>query len=312
MSSWNNILQQIQNREDNLKKQANNSLDFTLEKHIKTFSDLRNGRNTICYYANTELSFPGTSINSSDIHGFMCCLKGLDKTKGLDLILHTFGGNVASTEKIGNYLREYFSMDIEVFVPQVALSGGTVIACASKLIYMGKHSSLGSTDPQIDGFSAYNVRMSFEKALQDIKQDPNMSLIWTSILKQYSPAFIVECDRAVKWTKQIVKNWITEGNMFADLSDDKRAQKGEQIAQELSEKSHEQYLHGKHLNIQDCIAKQLKIQAIENDQKLQDALLAIHHCFMLIFQRVPVYKIIKNQSKIGIFKFLPASYQTTR
>ncbi|MDR2502469.1 MAG: hypothetical protein LBC78_04390, partial [Oscillospiraceae bacterium] len=57
----------------------------------------KENRNVICYYAN----FSGkgdTSINDSDLRGFMSTVFQLDKKIGLDLILHTPGGDPAATE----------------------------------------------------------------------------------------------------------------------------------------------------------------------------------------------------------------------
>ena len=42
----------------------------------------------------------------------MQAVYGLDKSKGLDIILHTPGGNTAATESIVTYLRSLFGNDI--------------------------------------------------------------------------------------------------------------------------------------------------------------------------------------------------------
>ena len=46
----------------------------------------------------------------------MQAVYGLDKTKGLDLILHTPGGNTAATESIVHYLRAIFGTDIRACI----------------------------------------------------------------------------------------------------------------------------------------------------------------------------------------------------
>ena len=40
----------------------------------------------------------------------------------------------------------------------------------------------------------------------------------------------------------------------------------------------------------------IKIREIESDQKLQDALLTLHHFFCICFDQTPVTKIICNQT----------------
>ncbi len=50
----------------------------------------------------------------------MNALYGLDKSKGLDLILHTPGGDFAATQSIVGYLYSFFSGDVRVIVPHTA------------------------------------------------------------------------------------------------------------------------------------------------------------------------------------------------
>lgn len=84
----------------------------------------------------------------------MNALYKMDASKGLDLILHTPGGDTAATQSIVNYLYNFFNGDIRVIVPLTSMSAGTMIACASKEIIMAKHSNLGPVDPQINGTPA--------------------------------------------------------------------------------------------------------------------------------------------------------------
>ena len=75
----------------------------------------------------------------------------MDKTKGLDLFLHTPGGDATAVESIVKYLQCVFGKNIIAIVPQMAMSAGTMLACSCKKIIMGKHSSLGPIDPQYGG-----------------------------------------------------------------------------------------------------------------------------------------------------------------
>ena len=49
-----------------------------------------------------------TSITDADKAGFMNAVYKMKKEKGLDLLLHTPGGNLAATESIGQYLKDMF------------------------------------------------------------------------------------------------------------------------------------------------------------------------------------------------------------
>jgi ClpP class serine protease len=98
----------------------------------------------------------------------MSACHNVEKTKGLDLILHTPGGDLAATESIVNYLKSMFA-DIRVIVPQLAMSAGTIMACAARSIVMGKQSSLGPIDPQLGGRSAHGILEEFEQAHLEIR-----------------------------------------------------------------------------------------------------------------------------------------------
>ncbi|RBA82659.1 S49 family peptidase, partial [Escherichia coli O111:NM] len=75
---------------------------------------MHTGRNVIAYYS-AFLSKPqieGVDIVDDDKNGFMMAVHQLDRTKGLDLLLHTPGGNMAATESLIHYLKSMFGNDI--------------------------------------------------------------------------------------------------------------------------------------------------------------------------------------------------------
>ena len=82
------------------------------------------------------------------------------------------GLNKTATEALVKYLWVMFDKDIRVIVPQLAMSAGTMIACAAKGIVLGKQSSLGPIDPQIGGVPAQGVLDEFQMAVESIKRDP--------------------------------------------------------------------------------------------------------------------------------------------
>lgn len=74
-------------------------------------------RNVILYYSGwlqrTDMvrqGVQGFEVNDADKNGFMATIHQLDRTKGLDLILHTPGGSAAATESLVDYLRSMFSL----------------------------------------------------------------------------------------------------------------------------------------------------------------------------------------------------------
>ena len=192
-------------------------------------------------------------INDNDKNAFMTVIHGLNRKKGLDLTLHTPGGEVAATESLIDYLREMFGVDIEVFIPQIAMSAGTMIACASKCIHMDKQSNLGPIDPQIGGLPASAILDEFEKAAKEIKDQPEKIPLWQVIISKYHPSLILSCENAIQWSKEIVKKYLKTGMFYKDTNIDIS-----QIVDKLSD--HKQMkTHFRHIGIKEAQHIGLKI-----------------------------------------------------
>ena len=136
MPNWNEIHNEIE--------ATGSTHDVVRRRYLSALHELT-GRNAIVYYSGwlQKPNLPGVEINDADKNGFMSAIYQLDRNKGLDLVLHTPGGDTAATESLVDYLHSMFSTDIRAIVPQLAMSAGTMVACACREIIMGKHSSLG-------------------------------------------------------------------------------------------------------------------------------------------------------------------------
>ena len=105
MAGWNEIL--------NLVEMSRN-LDTQITKYLKQLSNYT-GRNIIVYFSGWQQKVgvnANWAIDDYDRNGFMNALKGLDKTKGLDLIIQTPGGDLAATKSIVEYLLAFFNKDV--------------------------------------------------------------------------------------------------------------------------------------------------------------------------------------------------------
>ncbi len=89
-------------------------------------------------------------------------------------MLHTPGGSVAAAESIVDYLKRMFGNDVRTIVPQIAMSAGTMVACACKTIVMGSHSNMGPIDPQLRGFPAQEVLAEIERAYHELTADRSL------------------------------------------------------------------------------------------------------------------------------------------
>ena len=247
------------------------------------------GRNVISYYStwlqssNLANPNPELMINDNDMNGLMNAVSARNKVMGLDLILHTPGGVTTATESIVKYLRKVFNNDIRVIVPHMAMSAGTMIACASKEIYMGKQSSLGPIDPQYKNVPAEGVLAEFQRAVNETVAVSNKSLIWKEIIRNYTPTFVGECDNVVRLSKSLVDGWLRTC-MFKNSRN-----KDAVISKILGELASHQasMVHDKHYDYNDCKKLGLKVYALEKDQVMQDHILSIHHSYVLSTYKLP-------------------------
>ena len=252
-------------------------------------------RNVICYYSGW-LQKPDlgmmAAVNDNDKNGLMTTINGLDVSKGLDLILHTPGGDTAATESIVDYLWSKFQGDIRCFVPQMAMSAGTMIACSCKEIWMGKQSSLGPIDPQFGNIPAHGVIEEFDRAYNEIVNDPRTVPVWQAVIAKYPPAFIGECKKAVEWSTTLVDDWLKRNMLSAATNRDDVAAS---ILRELGDHS-VNLAHNRHLSAAKCKEIGLTVFDLESDQKLQDKVLSVHHIYFHTLSSTPAFKIIENQN----------------
>lgn len=288
MPNWREVIAEIQ--EEQNKQPQQNPFDTVRRRYLKKVSEIT-GRNTIAYYSGwlQKPNAADTAVNDKDKAGFMLTINKLEREQGLDLILHTPGGDIAATESIVDYLNCMFGKDIRVIVPQISMSAGTMIALASKAIIMGKHSNLGPIDPQMGGLACQAILDEFEQAKEDIRKNPQSALLWQSIIGKYHPTLLGACKKAIEWSETMVAQWL-ENNMCE--GDKEKVQKVIQtFASHTKQKS-----HSRHISKQECKDVGLTIIDLEENQELQDAVLTTHHVFMHTFSSTLGVKLIENQN----------------
>jgi hypothetical protein len=295
--NWNDVLNEI----NAFKAQLQNTspLDAVRRKYLVALS-AHTGRCTIAYYSAWLSRSPNSanlSINDVDKNAFMATIHNLPRQTGLDLILHTPGGSLAAAESIVDYLRRMFGNNIRAFVPQIAMSAGTMIACACKEIYMGKESNLGPIDPQFNGVPAYGVIEEFKQAIESIKKDPGSLPVWQTIIGKYHPTFLGECQNSIEWSKEVVEQWLISGMFHGKRGAKSKAKKiVAALSDHVSTRS-----HSRHIHVDDCTNMGLTIKPLEADPALQDLVLTVHHAYMQTFNDAPwANKIVENNLGIAM------------
>lgn len=85
-----------------------NAINVVRQAYLKKLHE-QTGRNVIAYYSAflSKPTAPHLSITDEDKNGFMMVVHQIGKKRmaGLDLILHTPGGEIASTQSMVKYVR---------------------------------------------------------------------------------------------------------------------------------------------------------------------------------------------------------------
>ena len=275
--------------------------DVVRRKYLRKLFD-HTHRNVIVYYSGwlqksdlTRQGVGGFDVNDADKNGFMATINKLDRSLGLDLMLHTPGGSIAATESLVDYLRAMFGANIRAIVPQLAMSAGTMIALSCREILMGKHSSLGPIDPQIGGVPAHGLIEEAQQAIEAVKSAPFTAPLYQMLFNKYGPTTLGEAEKAIKWSAQMVAEWLASG-MFA--GDPKVEEKVTRVVNDLGD--HALTLsHARHISIDMASDLGIKVVPLEDDQVLQDCVLSIHHACIQTFTSTAAIKIIENHNGIA-------------
>lgn len=293
MPTWNDILADV--------NAAGSTHDVVRRRYLRKLANLTK-RNIILYYSGwlqkaemfrqQQFDF---MLNDADKNGLMAVVHEMDRSKGLDLILQTPGGDMAATESLIQYLRSMFGTNIRAFIPQIAMSGGTMIALAAREIVMGKHSNLGPFDPQIGGIAAHAIKEEIERAIKEVTAAPATAAVWQVIVSKYGPAQFGESAKVIAWADQmcreLLRTGMFEGNAGAGPTIDR-------IMTELGDHAITKS-HARHISADQALAMGLKVTRLEDDQALQDAVLSVHHSTIITLTMTPAIKIIENNGGIA-------------
>lgn len=247
----------------------------------------KTGRNTILYFSAFLQKQPSNdvSINDLDINAFMENVHGLKKERGLDLILHTPGGDLAATEQIIKYLKSCFHGDIRAIIPQMAMSAGSMIAVSCKSVIMGKQSSLGPFDPQLNGVPCQSAIREFYKAVDDVSKNPASLGLWQAILSKLNPTFLTLCAQADELAEELTEK------ILEDKEIDRAAKTK---IKDVFAKNKNSKTHSRHIDRDKCREAGLDVIDLDADNELQDIVLSIHHCCMILAEQTPAVKIVEN------------------
>jgi hypothetical protein len=182
------------------------------------------------------------------------------------------------------------------------MSAGTMMACACKEIIMGKQSSLGPIDPHFGAIPAHGIIEEFKRAHAEVKVDPSKIPIWQPIIAKYHPTRIGECEKAIQWSDEMTRSWLARG-MLAECPDPEETAAA--IVTELADHAVTKS-HARHLSAARCKEIGLNVMMMEDHQKLQDAILTLHHACIHTLTATGAFKVIENQKGVAFIQIAQA------
>lgn len=309
MPTWGELLQDLnQLRAERQEKREQGTLDpsepapvdLLRRKYLNRLHSLT-GRAVIIYEtawiaSRPEITAADVSVGQVDVQGFMEAVSNI-KTRELDLIIHSPGGSAEAAESVMEYLRDRFD-HIRAVVPHAAMSAATMMALACDEVIMGSHSQLGPVDPQFtiptpDGprtAPAQLILDQFERAKREC-QDPKNVPAWIPIIRgTYIPGLLSVCESQLALAEEFVAKSLAE-HMLAD--EENAEEKAQAAAQWFAD--HEQFRsHSRRVGRNQARANGIKVQDLEDQQELQDAVLSVHHAVDHLFNATGAFKLIEN------------------
>lgn len=286
MPTWSQILNDANEAAKGNPQVFTSYLDKLKKEYLAKLSE-KTGRNVILYFSSFLGRQPSneTLINDLDINAFMENIHGLDEEKGLDLILHTPGGDLSATEQIIKYLKSSFGGNIRAIIPQMAMSAGSMIAVSCKSVIMGKQSSLGPFDPQLNGVPCQSALREFNRAVDDVSKNPASLGLWQAILTKLNPTFLTLCEQADELSEELAEK------ILSDKEIDKTVKAK---IKKVFAKNEDSKTHSRHIDRDKCREAGLDVIDLDKDKELQDIVLTIHHCCMILSENTAASKIVEN------------------
>ena len=225
------------------------------------------------------------------------------KTKNIDVLLETPGGDAVIVEDMVKRIRTKFNK-FAIIVPGCAKSAGTIFAMAADEIMMSPESSLGPIDAQIMRGSKVFSAGAFLEGIENIKRktarEGRLDPVYLPILYNVSPGEIQHCENAQQFSQKLVAEWLQtykfkmwnqhkNGN---PVTDGEKAQRAKEIARTLADSGH-WLTHGRSIHIDDLTEMGLRISNFSADTNLCDAINRYYALLKISFQS-PVYKIFET------------------
>ena len=289
-------------------------LDTERKRMLARISELRGGRDILAFTA--DLSAPAATpvmIDHTDIPAVQDQLEGMSGD-GIDIVLETPGGLGEVVEDIVKLIRARYE-SVGMIVPGCAKGAGTIFAMAGDEILMGRSSSLGPIDGQLQLASgkwslADAFLEGFAKIREEAENRKHLTPAYIPILQNIPPGEIQKCENVRAFSRHLVAGWLADykfklWNKHSDgrpVTVEERRNRAEEVAASLCARS--QWLtHDRSIKIDDLEKIRVKITNYDHDAELCDAITRYYALLRMSFEMSAAYKLFETP-KSQICRFL--------
>lgn len=137
------------------------------------------------------------------------------KRKKLAFFLETEGGYIEITKRIATTLRKHYQI-VEFYVPNAAMSAGTVLVMSGDAIHMDYYSTLGPIDPQLpspDG-RGYIPALGYLKKFRELMEKAAEGGLNTAetiyLCNKFDPAVLYKYEKAIELSVSLIEQWLAK------------------------------------------------------------------------------------------------------
>ena len=287
---------------------------------LSRISEIRGGRDIMVIASDLSASRAPIDIDYTDILVVQDQLANM-AGNSIDIVLEVPGGLGEAVEDIVKIVRKKYE-SVGMIVPGHAKGAGTIFAMAGDEILMGRASSLGPIDAQlqlVDGnrFSADAFLEGLEMIKVEAKKLGRLTPAYIPILQNISPGEIQNYEKIRTFSRHLVTKWLAEYKFkFWDRHSDggkvtvgERRRKAFEIATALC--SHSRWMtRSRSIKVDDLKELCVSVTNYDDNADLSDAITRYYALLRLSFEASASYKIFETLGS-QMYRFLPAG-QTAR
>lgn len=207
-----------------------------------------------------------------------------NKRENLLVLLETEGGSIETTERIVTVLRHHYKGEISFFIPNQAMSAGTILVMSGDRILMDYYSTLGPIDPQIrnknnDWVPGLGYLEKYNEIIEKSAKGELTQAELAFLLDKFDPAHLHWLEQAREHGVDLLKEWLAKykfknWNITKDrqipVTEEMRRERASEVAKMLND-TKKWRSHGRGLSI-DIVRNELNLEVEDfgEDPKLAD------------------------------------------